>query len=398
MIEIIYSNFGFWINLLIPITVAIYLTITNKEYIYKELIIQIIATFTYLSLIFLLLFSTTTDLIDTQYFNGKAKKIEFYEEWTELRVHTESYECGSSDNHKTCTRTVTEHIHHPKKWHILTTNDEKIKITKDEYKKAKLDFGVKKEYISRINKISTGDGNKYVATPNIIIPTSVAHTYINYVTAAKDNVIHTKISKDDMKLFISENKLHKYPPLSKDKYGAKKLLRIIDDSNRSDAQSMQDKLDLFCAKYSKTKQVNPLIYITKQDRSFKTYLETYWNKGKKNDATLILGVDANGKVLYSDVIAWTNNTDFIVDCQNSFKGLNVKNDAIKLVDIFQNLILSEYERKPMEEFSYLKENITLQWYWQLLIILGNLVISYMITRYFLTNKTLKRDKSKSTEL
>ena len=386
MLEIIYSNFGFWINLLIPISIAIYLTITNKEYIYKELGIQVIATFIYLSLVFFFIFTTTNNLIDTEYFNGKVKKIEFYEKWTEERTYIENYECGTNDTPKTCTRNKTERTYHPAKYQIITNNDEILNIKRDEFQKASLDFGTKKEYIARSTKVSYGDGNKYVSTPNIIIPTSVEHNYINYVTAAKDNVIHTKISKEDMNIFISEGKLQNYPKLFKDKYGAEKLLRIIDDSGIVDKRNMQKQLDIFCVKYSKTKQVNPIIYITKQDRTFKAYLEAYWNKGKKNDATLILGINNNGDILWSDIIAWTNNSDFIVDCQNSFKNLNIKLNEIEVVNKFQNFILSEYERKPMKEFAYLKENITIEWYWQLLIVLGNIVISYFITKYFLTNE------------
>ena len=46
----------------------------------------------------------------------------------------------------------------------------------------------------------------------------------------------------------------------------------------------------------------------------------------------------------------------------------------------------------MEEFAYLKENITLEWYWQLFIIIGNIIMCFFITRAFLTNYNSKRFK------
>jgi hypothetical protein len=382
MIEIIYSNFGFWINLLIPFVVALYLVIAHKEYVLKEFGVQVGVTFVYLSAVFYFLFNTMTDLKDTEYWNGNVKEFVYFEEWTEEEEYTESYDCGKSER---CTKTIKRDVYHPPQYKILTSNDESISISKKEYKDAKYKFGDKKKYISRPNQVSKGDGEKYICKPNILIPTTVEHEYINYVTAAKSNVIHTKVSPQDIAIMEKEAKLSTYPKLYTDKYGTTKLFRVIDDTNLSNKKVLTKELDMFSAINGKRKQVNPIIYITNQDRTFKAYLEAYWNKGKKNDVTLILGVDKKGKVLWSDVIAWTNNTDFIVDCQNSFKGMNVSKEAKKITQKLAELIVSGYERKPMKEFEYLKENITIEWYWQLLVVLGNIVLSFFITRYFLNN-------------
>jgi hypothetical protein len=139
-----------------------------------------------------------------------------------------------------------------------------------------------------------------------------------------------------------------------------------------------------------SKQANPILYIVdseKYDRSFVDALSQYWKMGKKNDVTLVLGVDSNGVIEWSDVICFTNETDFIVDMQNIFKGKQVdKNTTILL----EQYIKKEFVRKPMAEFKYLKENITLEWYWQLLIFLGNVLLSGFITYKFLNNWERKR--------
>ena len=74
-------------------------------------------------------------------------------------------------------------------------------------------------------------------------------------------------------------------------------------------------------------------------------------------------------------LAWTNNSDFYIDINNSFKNMHVDN----VTPLFSELIISGYKRKPMEEFSYLKENITLAWYWQFFIIIGNIIISFFLS-------------------
>lgn len=134
------------------------------------------------------------------------------------------------------------------------------------------------------------------------------------------------------------------------------------------------------ANLGKKYQVNPLIYITKENRDFKHILESYWNNGKKNDVILILGINDNYDILWSDVICYSKNNDIYVDATKYFtdKKLNLKDNQKIIFDNFKKLIINDYKRKPMKEFSYLKENITLDWYWQLIIIILNILISSFI--------------------
>ena len=167
MFDIIIANFGFWLNLIIPIAIALYLSITHREYIWKEFAIQSGATLLYVSLIFTLLFSTTTDLMDTEFWNGQVSKFEYYEEWDEEVTYQESYECGTSKNPRTCYRTKTRIDHHSPYWKILTSNDETISINRSEYRVASNQFGHKEINLFRSNQVSFGDGNKFVSYPNI---------------------------------------------------------------------------------------------------------------------------------------------------------------------------------------------------------------------------------------
>ena len=126
ILHIIFNNFGFWINLLIPIGVGLYLLLTNKEFILKEFFIQIGLTLSILMLSYYILFSTTTDLMDTEVYNSRVKEFTYYESWTE--EYTETYSCGSSKKPRTCRRTRTRF--HPKYYEILTSTNEHIEIPK----------------------------------------------------------------------------------------------------------------------------------------------------------------------------------------------------------------------------------------------------------------------------
>jgi len=379
MFGIIIANFGFWINCLIPIIFGLYLLYTKNEYFLQEFGIQVGATILYVSIIFTLLFSYTTDLADTEYWNGKVTSFEYYEEWTEEVTYTEE-QCSGSGNNRTCrTVTKTREDYHSPYWMYITSNGEEQTIDQGAYLNASSKFGSSKIELERSDKVSYNDGDKYISYPNVIIPTAIPHSFTNYVTAAKGNVIHVKVPEQDIKQLEKDKKLVKYPSTYLGFYQESRLDRVIDTTKSiSNISVIGENLNIISYKLGFTKQVNPIIYITDEDRSFKDALSQYWSKAKKNDVVLILGIDkSTGIIQWSDCIAWTNNTDFEVDCKNKFQGLKA-NDP-KVLAIFEELIRTEFVRKPMKEFEYLKENITLEWYYQVLIVLGNIALTWFIS-------------------
>lgn len=387
MVSIILSNFGFYFNLVIPVAIALFLFFTNREYIFKEFCIQSLATLLYIGAMYFFLFTTTTDLVDTEYWNGKATRFEYYEEWTELVTYEEEECTGSGKDRKCTTVEKTRREYHSPEWKMMTTNGEIIAINSSEFKHASTEFGYTKKDLYRSDQVSTGDGDMFYSVPSKIIPTSVKHTYDNFVIAAKQNVIHTRISKEEIAELVKSGKLKSYPSQYIGTYGEYKLNRVVDTVNVPNKTELLTTLDVISAQIGASKQANPILYITQgADRTFTTALESFWNKGKKNDIILVVNIDKNGIIEWTDVIAWTNNTDFIVDAQNVFKGDKLD---VTFINKFAALVIKGYVRKPMAEFSYLKENITLEWYWQLIVFVGNVIISFFIFRYMLTNTERK---------
>lgn len=384
LFEIVFANFGFWFNFTLPVFSAAFLAMTHKEYIWKEFGIQASATFIFVVGIYALLFSTTTDLIDNEYWSGKVSKFEYYEEWKEEVTYTESYQCGTTEKPKNCSRTKTRIDYHSPYWQITTSNDEVVSITRSEYRNASSNFGHKEIYMYRHDQVSFGDGNKYISIPNITIPTTVSHTYENLVKAVKSNVIHSKVPQADIDLALKSKILVDYPTRYKDKYGAPKLNRFIDVTGvvKSDYITALNKMSI---PIGRVKQGNPIVYVVNEPRSFTDIISHHWGKGKKNDITMVVGVDDSGLIIWTDMITYTNNTDFIVDMQNDFINLDMNKDSVKILDIYEKHIMLSYKRKEMKEFEYLKDNITLDWYWQLLIFLMNVALTTFITWKFLNN-------------
>ena len=386
MFNILVYNFGFWFNIIIPIAIGFYLYMTNKEYILKEFGIQILASFGIVTILYFLLFSTTTDIYDKEYQNSEVKSFEYYEQWTEKVVYTET-QCSGSGKNQSC-RTVTKvrYDYHPPYWQINTKNNETVSISSNNYRNAVSKYSDKKEFISRMNQSSFGDGNKYVSYPNEVLPTAVSHSYVNYVKAAKDNVIHNKFTPEEIDVYIKSKDLKEYPKEYTNELGVPQIYRVIDTTGLVNVNEWTNKLHFIANDLGKSKQSNLVIYFTKKDITFASILEYYWAKCKKNDVVLVIGVSDKGEIQWTNILAWTNNTNFLVDGTKFLRDFNYNvSNTNEVLLKFKDLVSNDFERKPMKEFDYLAENITLEWYWQFLIILINIVSSFFITRYFLTN-------------
>jgi len=80
----------------------------------------------------------------------------------------------------------------------------------------------------RSDQVSFGDGNKYEVKPTRVIPILFSNSYENYVVAANDNVIHTKVSESEVKGLIKLGSLKEYHEMYTGKEGESLLNRFID--------------------------------------------------------------------------------------------------------------------------------------------------------------------------
>jgi len=390
MVEIVLVNFGFWFNLLIPVAIGIYLYFTNRNMIAREVGIQFIATFAFLFIVYNIMFSFTVDLVDTEQRNSAVKSAH-YQEGYEYEYDCSYEVCSGTGENETCVTIpqTCEAWKSPERF-INTTNGETIYISAEEYNRYTAAFGHVEEDLYHSDQTwssrNKGEGDIWHSYPNILMPASVTYSYENYVVAANHNVIHHTVSPEEIAAYKKNGKLKEYPETYHDKFGVPKQNRVIDTTGKGDFLVLRNELDDASARMGRAKQANPIIYITDETQDFKWILDSYWNKAKKNDVVLLLGVDGN-KVVWSDVIAWTDNADLFVNAESEFKGLDIRNPDI--VKKFETLIFADYKRKPMKDFDYLKENITLDFQWQALIFVLNVLLSGGLMYFFMRNEFSK---------
>lgn len=372
MFDIILANEGLWINIIIPFAIGLFLLFTHKEYVITELLAQVVLSVGILMMVYFLFFRYTTDLYSENYYNGYIKQFEHYDDYTSI----ETYPCGTAKAPRTCTRTV----HHPDEYYVVTTNNHQIRVNKSNWRYAKNEFGRHSNSIfggPKVRFSQSWGGSEYFALPTRNIPASSVHSEINYVKATVNNIVKANTFKEEITRGLKDGSLKQYPSRVSTPYGKIRLNRILGGGTK--AQQLE--VDKIAGALGRAKQVNPLIYVVhNQPRDFVHTLKSYWEGGRKNDAILILNMK-DGKVDWSDTIAWTKNADFLVNATKVYKGKNLD----EVIPMFRSEILLHFVREPMKNYKYLEDEISLSIYAQLAIILLNLIGSFFLFRYFLRN-------------
>ena len=114
---------------------------------------------------------------------------------------------------------------------------------------------------------------------------------------------------------------------------------------------------------SPSKQANAILVFTPADPAgLKENLEKHWSK--KNDIVVLLRV-VNDEITYVDALAMSKTSKYLQLLRDSLLGMKASN--IKgVTDNIEISILKGYERRPMEEFAYLKYSISPPWWIYLL--------------------------------
>jgi hypothetical protein len=119
------------------------------------------------------------------------------------------------------------------------------------------------------------------------------------------------------------------------------------------------------------KQANLVIILTKNtDSNFAEAVKAKWLGGKKNDVTVIIGMPDYPKIGWVAVNAWTDKEIFKVKLRDALMDLEEYNTPAMLTAIFEN-VKSDFVRKSFKDYEYLKEDIQLDtWQYVLLVILN----------------------------
>lgn len=326
----------FLILLLVPLLVMAGAYLLWREVTWQEALAQTGAQAVVAGISALIVYHSSVG--DTEVWNGRVTGKE--KVWTSC---SHSYQCNcretcsGSGTSRTCSTTCDTCYDHSNdyNWEVYTTNKETIQIDRIDRQGSDMP--------PRWNAVKIGE------------PTAVEHTYTNYIKGSPDTLFRRQ-GQDTEKF---KGRLPTYPKV-RDYYVMDRFLSSV---SGQDAAAWNAGLAKLNADLGAAKQVNMLVILTNEPAEFFYALEEAWLGGKKNDVVLVIGVGADSKPSWANVMAWTDANIFKVQLRDDVLALPKIGHETVLPVLGKN-VEATYVRKPMKDFEYLKASIsptTTQW-------------------------------------
>ena len=241
--------------------------------------------------------------------------------------------CSGSGKNRSCSQTCDtcyEHLN-DYDWDVTTSNGETITI-------------------DRVDRQGVDEPPRFHAV-RVGEPTSVTHSYKNYIKASPDTLFRHQGLKEKY-----AGQIPKYPQNVYDYYRLDRLVTV--DAAVDDPRSWNDELSRLNAELGHPKQVNMIVVLAKNKPHDWYYaLEETWIGGKKNDAVLVVSVDDQMKPQWAEVMAWTSNDMFKVKLRDDVMDEDTVSRS-SLLGSLETDVSKYYVRKPMKDFEYLSSAIT----------------------------------------
>jgi len=331
--------------------------------------------------------------ISALYMGGKYMEMTSVEYWTGTVTgkdyddghYTTSY-CCSTDSKGNCTQTCYTD-HYTRSWYLTSTIgtietsdiDTTSSIRRNAFSSdAYWNGAYKGEACSRTN------------------------AYLNYVQAAEFS-LHNRGGTN--KEYAEAGLLPKYPQL----YGVYKLHRVLDlGVGVPQIDGWRLALDDHMKTLGGLKQINIfVVFVPTTNPSYTAALEAHWRGANKNDTIIVVGMDkANQIVGMIDVITWaksaTYKVNLIAELTKFAKLSSTLNNGVidhdGFLKIVNDITMSDYDRRPMEEFIKLKHEIDPP-FWILVLCLifaipGSLGLALLFDRIDLDAKVFGRSSSR----
>lgn len=391
--DIIIANPAFWIIFSISFGYPIYKKITSPDkFRWLEFIMQFFGGLFALFVVYMTFFITVTDIMNIQTMNTKVAKVEYHEPWTEVVIKRE---CSGSGESRSCTL-VTEHVHHPAQYFLFATNGHIQEINTSIYENYRHQFGAKKEFVSHLMQSSIGDGNKYISTPTIEIPMAYQEGYIDYIKGS-----HLTILKEQYRTQFKEfdSKIIPYPKIMDTPYGTIDSPRIVGDLNLISGLTapIETALDKLNMSYGEKMHCNIIVYITgEQNHKFVDAVLNKWNAPRQNDIIIFVSLDKNQTIRWATVKAFTKHELFKKELERKINALEyfTPNIVATIASQIKQPKKNEdgFLRQHMQEYEYLRSNITLPWYWNLTILIIFIMGHIAIAKYYEENDPFEIEK------
>lgn len=324
---------------------------------------------------------TFNQLTDVQVLNGevlakKGVKKSCQSGWNDYRdSFCSNYSTRSVYSHTTCSTVnkVTSCTTHYKTQYHYDYSWEKRWYVADSFNN---------HQIKRINRRGDQEPPRYHEV-NVGDPASTTRSYENYIKAAAHNIINP--NKGVMDRY--KDKVPAYPIFIHDYYKSYKVLTV--GTKLTNYTAWNERLAELLKVIGPKKQANVVVIVTNiNDPDYRYAVEEAWLGGKKNDIIVLIG-EEKGSILWVDTITLAGNAgNELMTVKMRDALLDHKVVDIQTLDVISSVVLKHFDRKAMEDFEYLKEQIEPPTWVIWACYLLSLLLGLGLTYYFIKNETV----------
>ena len=186
-------------------------------------------------------------------------------------------------------------------------------------------------------------------------PCSTTYAYTNYIKAVPDSLFNMEAAEYAQ----FDNLIPHYPEV----YGKYHVDHVITMGMGSNVE-IQDWNNYLAGKLKTlgpSSQANVIIILVNTaDQTYRHALETAWLGGKKNDVIVMAGVTNYPKIDWVDTITLGQNADnglMTVKIRDELTKLGSIENGQSFIDVVATNVDKHFDRKPMADFEYLKDDI-----------------------------------------
>lgn len=331
----------FYLILFVPVLIAaIAWWKFNHTFVWQEAVVQVVVVSAIIAGVWFA--GSYSQTHDTEIWNGAITK--------KVRDHghyLRSYQCncytscsGSGDSrscHQVCQTCYEDR--YTVDWHVKTTvGDIQLQY---------FDRGSRRVYNEPDPPQYT---NAYVGEP-----CSTEESYTNYIKAVPESLFN---EADTEQLAQFADLIPPYPRV----HSYYKVMRVLTPGiDNIDTTAWNDALNEKQKLLGGSKQVNIILAIVNTtDQTYRYALERAWLGGKKNDVIVIIGASNYPTIDWVDTITLGQNAGnslMTVRMRDSIMSHKTLEDHVAVVDTINDIIFEHFDRKPMADYEYLKDEI-----------------------------------------
>lgn len=301
------------------------------------------------------------DAWDTELWNGSISSTE--------AIKRNCNQSWSMSRDSFCTNQMSKQVRDYPDDEVCTTRDGKKSCTKTpryhtEYRSIfpwERRYFVKSENLKKEWEIPREDrqGERYpLAFTQLQVgdPVSITHQYVNWIKGAVESIFHEDNQIEQQYVDLIPN----YPIALYDQFKVDRVLSV--GVKVPDLPDWNYQLGKILGTLGPERQMNAIIVIvdaTIADIKYARAVRRAWGGFKKNDAVVFLGVNpASNTLVWTEVLSWSKKDIFNSTLRSKIaEGFGKPLDKVSILNNINAVGMSSYERRSMEEFEFLKDQI-----------------------------------------